>query len=92
MSKVVPLPVEILLDRIESLESAIEKLSVDNAALRKLLFATLRPGISRFDDSSAGQLFLFGNSPGAGDGAPEDETPAPLVSTKKKAKRTKKKN
>ena len=81
------IPQEIL-DRIESLESTIEKLSADNATLRKLLYATLRPGVSRFDDSSAGQLFLFGNAPGSEDDAAEDEAPAPPVVSRKKTKPT----
>ena len=46
----------------EKLEKSLEQLQGDVNALRKLLYAKLRPGVSRFDDSSEGQLFLFGDS------------------------------
>ncbi len=55
-------PVETLLERIGQLEQTVQTLTKDNAMLRKLLYERFRSGGSRFDNSSKGQLFLFGDS------------------------------
>lgn len=56
------------------LERTVEQLQRDLNILRSLLHAKLRPGVSRFDDSAAGQLVLF-------EGAPEPDAPPPSGDT-----------
>ena len=72
--------------RNEELEQNVRQLQDDLNALRKLLYAKLRPGTSRFDDSSEGQLFLFGDSAATTTEA-EDDPASEEAASKKKTKR-----
>ena len=63
----------------KKLAQKLQELHHDLKSLKQLLYAKLRPGVSRFDDSSPGQQFLFGETPessgAASQEAPEESTP-----------------
>jgi transposase len=80
---------DLLETKNDLLEKNVEVLQSDLSMLRKLLYAKLRPGASRFDDSSNGQLFLSGHSSGLSEEEPPLETPAKKKKSSKSTGRQK---
>jgi transposase len=74
--------------RNKELEQTLQELQSDLKALKKLLYAKLRPGVSRLDELSSGQQFLFGSASELPRGADSEETPVESPPRKPRSKST----